>query len=42
MPDKDGRLEEYARRGMIVAELEDRDEVDKMLRKPRATSTFPI
>jgi bacterioferritin len=31
--DKDVRLEEYARE-MIVAELKDRDEVDKMLRRP--------
>ncbi len=31
--DKDVRLEDYARE-MIVAELKDRDEVDKMLRKP--------
>jgi bacterioferritin len=37
--DKDVRLEEYARE-MIVAELKDRDEVDKMLRKPGQTGTF--
>jgi bacterioferritin len=36
---KDVRLEEYARE-MIVAELKDRDEVDKMLRKPGQTGTF--
>src|SRR5207253_472280 len=38
---KDVRLEEYARE-MIVAELKDRDEVDKMLRKPGQTGTFGI
>ena len=37
--DKDVRLEEYARE-MIVSELKDRDDVDKMLRKPGQTSTF--
>jgi len=37
--DKDVRLEEYARE-MIAAELKDRDEVDKMLRKPGETGTF--
>jgi len=36
---KDVRLEEYGRE-TIVAELKDRDEVDKMLRKPGQTGTF--
>jgi bacterioferritin len=38
--DKDVRLEEYARE-MIVAELKDRDEVDKMLRKPESHTFLP-
>jgi bacterioferritin len=37
--DKDVRLEEYARE-MIVGELKNHDEVDKMLRKPGQTGTF--
>jgi bacterioferritin len=37
--DKDVRLEDYARE-MIVAELKDRDEVEKMLRKPGQTGTL--
>jgi bacterioferritin len=38
--DKDVRLEEYAR-AMIVAELTDRDEIDKMLRKPESPAFLP-
>lgn len=37
--DRDVRLEEYARE-MIAVELGDRDEVDKMLRKPSESSGF--
>jgi bacterioferritin len=37
--DKDVRLEDYARE-MIVTELRDRDEVDKMLRKPGEKGPF--
>jgi bacterioferritin len=37
--DKDVRLEDYARE-MIVAELKDRDEVEKMLRKPGQTGAL--
>jgi bacterioferritin len=37
--DKDVRLEDYARE-MIVAELKDRDEVEKMLRKPAQTGAL--
>jgi bacterioferritin len=37
--DRDVRLEEYARE-MIATELGDRDEVDKMLRKPGDASNF--
>lgn len=37
--DKDVRLEDYAR-SMIAKELADRDQVDKMLRKPGETDAF--
>ena len=36
--DKDVRLEDYAR-SMIATELADRDQIDKMLRKPAETAT---